>query len=447
MISLDSSLVATLAALAGMILAIAVLVQIVQEVYKYLTSSKGRAYEIALTDFLGPWGRQLLKPGVIPEMRVRGPFQFKRIRPEGVLLPLKREELAEGLERLAPQMVRRATTAMQAEIAAQATWRVLSPGTTPGLSAGMPSVITAGASPGATQGASPTTSPTTSPSVSPAWTSFLAELANVTRGASGYWVASDIRDFLVAWNHVPVPSAVSSRAASPLVSPIDPAPAESEALARELDDSATASLALMPPPTMDVTAMHAAFRARFLPHVDQAVQRYPQLNANFEYSYARRNTRQTFFIAFLVILLFDYPIDRLYDAARHRDDAGTLALTQQMLGVYERMTDSASRDPQIREYWSTLLKTQDTLLRSRIVEEGEDVVIPRLTILDRFVGDDEAAPRKQTGSIWGFLLGCIVTTLLVSFGAPVWNDIASSLLRLQKGWKTPPTSGSEPSHD
>jgi hypothetical protein len=372
MFQVDSSLAATLVALAGTILAIAVLVQVVQEVYKYLTSSKGRAYEIALVDFLGPWGKQLMRPNVLPDMRVRGPFQFKRIKPEGVLLPLKEDELASALERTAPAWVQRGLASLRAEVDAQKS--------APGV-------------------------------VSPAWKTFLAELSRAEQGAPGYWTAGDIKTFLQGWEHTG-----NGDAKDPLVAPA----------------------------ALDAAGMLSAYRAKFLSHVDDAVERYPQLSANFEYAYARRNTRQTFVLALLVVLLFNFPIDRLYDAARHRDDAGTLALTQQMLGVYERTLDRHERDPQIASYWKTILSTQDSLLKARVVDAGQDVFMPEVnafaTVSDRY----------NKGGIVGigtFLFGCFVTALLVSFGAPLWNDIASSLLRLQKGWKSPPTTISRGDND
>jgi hypothetical protein len=87
--------------------AFAILVQITQEVYKYLTSSKTRAYRDALVDFIGPAAAQLLQPGAAPELFVPGPFQFRRVQPKGKLLPLSRDALVKALERTSPEWVRR----------------------------------------------------------------------------------------------------------------------------------------------------------------------------------------------------------------------------------------------------------------------------------------------------------------------------------------------------
>jgi hypothetical protein len=41
-----------------------------------------------------------------------------------------------------------------------------------------------------------------------------------------------------------------------------------------------------------------------------------------------------------------------------------------------------------------------------------------------------------------YLFWCIITAIFITFGAPFWNDIASSLLRIQK--RTSPTDHSSP---
>ena len=86
---LDNSLLTILLTLAATFLGLSIVVQVVQELYKYLRSSKGRAYQIALQDFLGPLAHELLRPGVLPDIRVRGPMQLKRVRSKGMILPLK----------------------------------------------------------------------------------------------------------------------------------------------------------------------------------------------------------------------------------------------------------------------------------------------------------------------------------------------------------------------
>lgn len=47
--------------LAASLLALAVFVQVVQEIYKFLASGKSRADANALRDYLGPWSATILK--------------------------------------------------------------------------------------------------------------------------------------------------------------------------------------------------------------------------------------------------------------------------------------------------------------------------------------------------------------------------------------------------
>ena len=61
---IGSTLLTTILGLAGTFLGLAILVQVIQECWKYLFSTKSSGYERALFAFIGPWARQLMKPGV-----------------------------------------------------------------------------------------------------------------------------------------------------------------------------------------------------------------------------------------------------------------------------------------------------------------------------------------------------------------------------------------------
>ena len=37
------------------------------------------------------------------------------------------------------------------------------------------------------------------------------------------------------------------------------------------------------------------------------------------------------------------------------------------------------------------------------------------------------------GEMSYYLFGCVITAILICFGAPFWNDLAKSLLRIGKG--------------
>ena len=105
--TIGSSLLTTLLGLAGILLGLAIVVQVVQECWKYLLSTKASAYQRALFSFLGPWARELLRPGVLPDLQVDGPMQWWRQRPRGRLLPMDQPTLVAAMERTAAAPVRR----------------------------------------------------------------------------------------------------------------------------------------------------------------------------------------------------------------------------------------------------------------------------------------------------------------------------------------------------
>ena len=157
---LSSSLLSTLIALSGVFLGLSLLVQVLQEVYKYLTSSKSRSYLKVLVDFLGPFAYQLIRPGTLPELQSRGPLQWLRRRPSGRLQPLDRNDLASALERAAAPWIRRGLEALRLEAEIQGGSR-------------RPR--------------------------SPAFQSFMLQLAGVERGSPGFATAVELSRFLSDW--------------------------------------------------------------------------------------------------------------------------------------------------------------------------------------------------------------------------------------------------------
>src|SRR6266516_2698378 len=116
---LTGSPLSTMMAIAAWFLGLSLFVQVLQELYKQLTSSKSRAYSAALIDFAGPFAAQLLQPDVAPDLTIRGPFQFRRLRPQGRLQPLEKESLVSALERTQPTWYRLTRQALEFEEALQ----------------------------------------------------------------------------------------------------------------------------------------------------------------------------------------------------------------------------------------------------------------------------------------------------------------------------------------
>lgn len=351
----NSPLLSTVLALAATLLALSVVIQIFQEIYKYLTQSKSRAYANSLKDFLGPWANLLYRPGVLFNLEVRGPFQFKRISPRGSLQPLAKDDLLRAMERTCPPWVQRAAKALELECR-------LDQRTESGASAN--------------------------------WTQFLAELSKVERAETGYWDAFEVARFLSAWGH-------------------NWEPGSSEGSIGEIT---VAGNRFVP------ANVRIAFRQRFMPHIERAATDYTQFERNVDYSYQRRNLRQTFVLAFLLALLFDLPFYRLYNMARAVTPDQAVAMAENALradSTFQRAirTDSVTED-MVRE-WAAQAKQ---ILADSTLHADDFVSPARLEEIGRH-------------GWFSHLFSCLVTALLLSFGAPFWNDLTSSLLQFQRGRK------------
>jgi hypothetical protein len=158
-------------------------------------------------------------------------------------------------------------------------------------------------------------------------------------------------------------------------------------------------------------ALLLAFRQRFLPHVDSVAEGYDQLERNFEYAYRRRNLRQTFVMGLLIALAFNLPLQRLWRDAAALSPQQAVELAEKAKALY----DFTQTEPKAAE----LLKKS---LDASVVPVGSASYRPVL-------GDILAQGAWPT---LRYLFGCLLTALLVSFGAPFWNDILGKVSRLQK---------------
>ena len=107
------SILAPYVALAAMLLGISLLVQVLQELWKFATSSKAVAFEKALDDFVGMWAAAHLRQDT--SMAVRGPLQFRRVSKAGHVLPTAKGDLVAALEQASPAWHRLIDQALQFE--------------------------------------------------------------------------------------------------------------------------------------------------------------------------------------------------------------------------------------------------------------------------------------------------------------------------------------------
>jgi hypothetical protein len=339
--SAPMSLLATVLAMGATFLALSLLVQVIQELWKYLTSSRSVSYRKTLIDFLGPHAEHLFHPGVIPDLQVRGPFQFLRRRPTGRLQPMDKDDLVVALERTAAPWVQRALAALRLETSLQRG------------AAALPSAN---------------------------FLEFLNQAAGPAKGAPGYSTAQDVLEFLRASKVIP-------DAGQPL----------------------------------DAAGVLLAFRHRFLPHIVRAEQSFTQLVKNYDHAYRRRNLRQTFVFGFVVAFLAEQPLGDVYREARRVPLDQAVAAVEQARAIYQadagRDTASVRTPAQLRTWADSITAVL------QMTDSTRTVAWERLD-----VNQLRANATKPT-----FLVGCLLTAILISFGAPFWNDLTGALLRLNRG--------------
>ncbi|MEW6051086.1 MAG: hypothetical protein AB1644_08525 [Candidatus Zixiibacteriota bacterium] len=353
-----SAFLSTILGIAASILALSVLVQVLQEMYKYLTNSKSLVYQQVLTDLLGPSVQRLWTAPEFAGLRVRGPFQLRRRRPGGALLPLPKDELVSALTRTAPLWTQRVMEQIQRERTASA-------------------------------------APTAPTSV---WASLLAQLGECQRGTPGFWVAREIAQFLALIEH-------------------DWRPSEN----RVGHISASTEI--------DFARLELAFRDRFLPHVVRAERLFPLLDRHLEYANGRRNIRQTFVLGLLVTLVMGFSIQELFRQAYAMSPEDTVAIAERVVSIEEKHA-TLMRDSTIGE---------DQRIRALV----DEVLMPTKAALQE-LQTRQLQPSKKPVSLaeywdafkrrlsWSYFIGCLVTAILISVGAPLWNDIVKSVLYFQQ---------------
>ena len=375
-----------LAGLAAMLLGLAILVEVIQEAYKFLTSSKSRTYAKVLNDFAGPWVQQLFGAGPVTQLHVRRPFQWIRSRPEGALLPLDKEQLLEAIDRTAADWILHSLEALKIEKQ---------------LQSGKP----AAPSPGVKK--------------------MIAALEGCGPGVPGYKNARDIVDFFAEWHLLSV-----SR---------DP---EGGGWQLKLDEELDAGKLLTAfyqrffPERVDIDKRFAQLEKNF----EFAYQRRNLrqtfvfallvallFNFPFDELYrqaTQRSTAETTALAEKMIGLYQERLPQV------RSDA---AMEQVSTTEEGRPTEngSAASEQVLKE----LHQQAVTVLAALSAREGSSAIeTPYYTRgLKRM-----AALSSHPPQLLAYLFNCLVTAFFISFGAPFWHRVTSALLRRREEQKQSP---------
>lgn len=379
---MDSTVLTPLLAMTAWFLGLSILVQVLQELWKFATSSKARSFEKALADFLGPFIVGRLKQD--PLLAVRGPLQFRRVSTAGHVLPLDAADLSASLEKSAPEWQRLVRRALAFEASAQ------------------------------TSGPAPPT---------PACLDTLRALERqitdaralddrrLRAEALALGDAGSVYAFLERWN-------VTSDTAHPK--------------------------------KLDAATVQLAFAREFFPQEETISRHYDQFLENFGFQYRRRNLRQTFTFAMLVAVMLNLPFEQIYLRATMVSPEEAIALAENAQKLYEQAatsTDQASRE-QLETFGKQALDIARSAANFACTPRDADLETPTAE------GATAAAPAGcdvalsvdyflDPGVVWRrmtdrqtvaprFLFGCMLTAILITFGAPFWNDLSSTLLRIAR---------------
>jgi hypothetical protein len=340
------SILAPFVAVAAMLLGISLLVQVLQELWKFSTSSKAIAFEKALDDFVGTWASAHLRQNTT--MAVRGPLQFRRVSKAGHVLPIAKGDLIAALEQASPAWYRLIDQALEFEAKLQQ------------------------GSPG---------------DPSPQWTGLIDKLRTELATARPATQALEMHDFLKTWG-------------------------------------------IGPTGVFDAAKSRLALRRQFFAHLAPLENHYERLMQNYQYTYQRRNLRQTFTWALAIALLFNLPLGSIYRRAATLSLADALSLSERAQALHDEYVKLEAERPAGSAADTNLqaLQAREQVLR-KAADEALEISSGRS--IDTDVRSLVASLQTNIRSA-SFLIGCLLTAILVSFGAPFWNDISAALYRVAK---------------
>ncbi|UCE24143.1 MAG: hypothetical protein JSU74_12745 [Candidatus Zixiibacteriota bacterium] len=405
---MDTQVLTTIIGVAATILAMSVVVQIVQEMYKYFTSSRSRLYVNVLRDHLGDIVELLASKPEFAYLRTRGPFQFLRARPAGRLMPLEAEELRVAVERTAPELVQRTSEQLRRESVA-------------GGGAALPSAD---------------------------WGRFLVKLSSLRSDDAEFETACKIAEFLSKHGHTWVSNKdkvgdVSHDAASPVK--FDP-----KLLLQEIEQTFI-------PEITKITENSRLIES----HLEYATGRRNM----------RHTVVIGFLLAAIVGLPIQaiyrsaatIPPDKvtefaesaanMYKAYTEWEESGQEASPTDTGNVGARgssqetapvdssteSTDSAAAAANLTDSSATEGQAIDTAgvesdllsLIDRITDEYMKSAVPQEMVV-LVLSDKWQEKYENVADIILYILGSLGTAILIGFGAPFWNDLLKSLLGLKR---------------
>jgi hypothetical protein len=217
----------------------------------------------------------------------------------------------------------------------------------------------------------------------------------------------------------------------------------------------------------DASTIRQAFDRAFFPHTETITKHYDQFLKNFDYSYQRRNLRQTFLLSLLVAVVLNLPFEQIFMRATAITPEQAVALAENAQALYQQAnapTTPANEQQRLRELGNqalTIAKSatnfacgpRDSGLTPQDIIATEETDITQQGTSTNYVCDSAVTidyffnPRVLWERLYDpangsprFLFGCFLTAILITFGAPFWNDLSGALLRIAR-----PAPAAEPS--
>lgn len=365
---MESTILTVILALCAILLGISVIVQTLQEIYKYVSNSKSRSYSNAMRSYMGSMFSQILQSSVVQDTRIAGPFQIFRYRPKNYTLPINKDQLEKSLYSTLSPWKKRTLDALKLE-----------------------SQIQNG----------------TAATPSPEWQKFLNDLVRVPRNTPSAYSALDVMQFLEEWHHKGL-----------------------------IDAPLNEGVSFFSNFTLDAQKMLAAFNARFFSDQKYYLDNYSSFNQAFDFQYKRRNARHSFLIALLLTLFCNLPIQEVYQSAKGMKESDAIALADAATKNAAKESNNTSAVPEK----DTANTTSEIEASKKIIEAIKSSNKTNPKLFNTGMAKDklmQLVPFKgfppASSETWAYVLGCFITTILVTFGAPILNDVAGTIVRMKRG--------------
>lgn len=162
---------------------------------------------------------------------------------------------------------------------------------------------------------------------------------------------------------------------------------------------------------VDASKMLKSFLSSFNQDTTKISENYTSFLRTFDFQYKRRNMRLSFVIALLLTLTCNLPLQKLYFAASRMDTSASYQMLNRFAETNKLLLGDAN---------ST--KTQSS--------EPDEMKVAIESMSGLF---DYTYPPKlfheNAANLPAYLLGCLMTSLLISYGAPLLNSLADMALK------------------